>query len=71
MGFSWQGYWSGLPFPSTGDHPDPGIEPGSPTLQSLYHLSHQGGLTYNRDILIYNIIIGIFKRMMKEAFTLQ
>ena len=28
-----QEYWSGLPFPSPGDLPDPGIEPGSPTLQ--------------------------------------
>ena len=26
MGFSRQEYWSGLPFPSPGDHPDPGIE---------------------------------------------
>ena len=26
--------WSGLPFPSPGDLPDPGIEPGSPTLQA-------------------------------------
>ena len=26
------GYWSGLPFPSPGDLPDPGIEPGSPAL---------------------------------------
>ena len=32
MGFSRQDYWSGLPFPSPGDLPDPGIEPGSPTL---------------------------------------
>ena len=32
MGFSWQEYWSGLPFPSPGDLPDPGIEPGSPVL---------------------------------------
>ena len=32
MGFSRQGYWSGLPFPSPGDLPDPGITPGSPTL---------------------------------------
>ena len=31
MGFSRQEYWSGLPFPSPGDLPDPGIEPGSPT----------------------------------------
>ena len=27
-------YWSGLPFPSPGDLPDPGIEPGSPALQA-------------------------------------
>ena len=34
MGFSRQEYWSGLPFRSPGDLPDPGIEPGSPTLQA-------------------------------------
>ena len=33
MGFSRQEYWSGLPFPSPGDLPDPGIEAGSPALQ--------------------------------------
>ena len=33
MGFSKQEYWSGLPFPSPGDLPNPGIEPGSPSLQ--------------------------------------
>ena len=34
MGFSKQEYWSGLPFPSPGDLPDPGIEPRSPALQT-------------------------------------
>ena len=34
MGFSRQGYWSGLTFPPSGDLPNPGIEPGSPTLQA-------------------------------------
>ena len=34
MRFSRQKYWSGLPFPSPGDLPDPGIEPRSPALQS-------------------------------------
>ena len=34
MGFSRQESWSGLPFPSPGDLPDPGIEPGSPALQA-------------------------------------
>ena len=33
-GFSRQEYWSGVPFPSTGDLPDPGIELGSPALQA-------------------------------------
>ena len=34
MGFSRQEYWSGLPFPSPGDLPDPVIEPRSPKLQA-------------------------------------
>jgi len=33
MGFSRQEYWSGLPFPSPGDLPDPGIKPAFPALQ--------------------------------------
>ena len=33
MEFSRQEYWSGLPFPSPGDLPDPEMEPGSPVLQ--------------------------------------
>ena len=33
MGFSRQEYWSGLPFPSPGDLPSPGIKPRSPALQ--------------------------------------
>ena len=32
-GFSRQEYWSGLPFPSPGDLPDPGIGPESPTVE--------------------------------------
>ena len=34
MKFSRQEFWSGLPFPSPGDPPYPGTEPGSPTLQA-------------------------------------
>ena len=34
LGFSRQKYWNELPFPSPGDLPDPGIEPGSLTLQA-------------------------------------
>jgi len=40
--FPRQGYWSGLPFPSPGDLPDPGIRPASPALQvDSLSLSHQ------------------------------
>ena len=34
MGFSRQEHWSGLPFPSAGDPPNPGTEPGSPAQQA-------------------------------------
>ena len=45
MGFSRQEHWSGLPCPSPGDLPNPGIKPGSQTLQAAsYHLSHQGSI---------------------------
>ena len=43
MRVSRQEYWSGLPFPSLGDLPDPGIEPGMLLYRYiLYHLNHQG-----------------------------
>ena len=43
MRFPMQVYWSGLPFPSPGDLPDPGIEPTSPALQAdSLPLSHLG-----------------------------
>ena len=35
MRFSRQEYWSGLPFPSSGDLPNPGIEPASPVSPAL------------------------------------
>ena len=45
-GFSRQEYWSGLPFPSPGDLPDPGIKPKSCTLQAdSLTVSHQGSPT--------------------------
>ena len=43
MGFSRQEYWSGLPLPSPGDLPPPGIEPESPALQADALLSEPPG----------------------------
>ena len=43
MGFSRQKYWSGLPFPSPGDLPDPGFEPMSAALQADVLLTESPG----------------------------
>ena len=45
MEFSMQEYWSGLPFTTPGDFPDPGMEAGSPALQAGVSPSED---TYNR-----------------------
>ena len=51
MQFSRQEYWTELPFPSRGDLPDPGIKPGSPTLQANSLPSElPGKLTRGLDI---------------------
>ena len=48
MGFPKQEYWSGLPFPSPGDLPNPGVEPESLTWQAdSSPLSHQESLLIN------------------------
>ena len=53
MEFSRQEYWSGLPFPSPGNFPNPGIEPGSPTLQADTLPSEPPGKTcYVKDSVI-------------------
>ena len=41
MGFSWQEYWSGLPFPPPGDLPGPGIEPATPALEEVRYLNQR------------------------------
>ena len=42
MGFPRPAYWSGFPFPSPGDLPDPGIEPGLLHCRWILYLSYQG-----------------------------
>ena len=51
MGFSRQECWSGLLFPSPGDLPDPGIEPGSPALQADTLPSEPPGKPHIDDIV--------------------
>ena len=52
MGFSRQNYWSGLPFPSPGDIPNPGIKPGSPSLQTGALPSEPPGKPLLMEVLI-------------------
>ena len=56
MGFR-QEYWSGLPFPSPGDLPDPGIEPSSPKLQADALPSEPPGREFS---FFFEIITTIF-----------
>ena len=59
MEFSRQEYWSGLPFPSPGELPNPGIEPRSPTLRVDALLSEPPG---NVRTSINNALSSIYKR---------
>ena len=52
MEFSRQEYWSGLPFPSPGDLPDPGIEPSSPASQADALTSEPPGKLVFTEILL-------------------
>ena len=51
MGFSRPEYWSGLPFPSPGDLPDPGIEPRSPALYVDALTSEPPGKPESKEML--------------------
>ena len=55
MGFSRQEYWSGLPFPSPGYLPDPGIEPLSLALTSSFFITStwEAPWTFNVSQLLY------------------
>ena len=51
MGFSRQEYWSGLPFPSLGGLPDPGMEPVSPALAGVFFTTEPPGKSMRHTAL--------------------
>ena len=59
MGFSRQECWSGLPFPSPGDLPDPGIKPRSPALQADALQSEPPGKPRNPTFSFFKIFYTI------------
>ena len=62
MGFSRQEYWSGVPLPSPGYLPDPGMEPGSPAFQADALASEPPGKLLKllkictKPFLLFNIV---------------
>ena len=57
MGFSRQEYWSGLPFLSPGDLPNPGIKPASPTLAGKFFTAEPPGKPQRCELACFNIMI--------------
>ena len=73
MRFSRQEHWSGLPFPSPEDLPDPGIELGLwHCRQILYHLSYKGSLMWDNSKrpLIPNFLITLLQDLLEMNFNL-
>ena len=67
MRFSRQECWSGLPFPSPGDLPNPGIEPGSPALQADALPSEPPGMPNENPKVLAKIPLKLIRRFSKVA----
>ena len=80
MGFLGQEYWSGLPFPSAGDHPGPGIEPASPAFADEFFATEPPGKpspTFKMEIesikceSTWKASSDILQTVKKHMFTIQ
>ena len=60
MGLSKQGHWNGLPFPSQGDLPNPGIKPRSPVLQADSLQAELPGKPHFYNAYVYLFTIYLF-----------
>ena len=60
MGFCRHEYWNGLPFPSPGDLPNPGIEPRSSALQADSLLAEPQGKSKNTGVSSLSLLLQIF-----------
>jgi len=61
MRFSRQQHWSGLPFPSPGDLPDPGMEPTSPALAGGFFTTEPPGKPQRQDKEVINMETKLFQ----------
>ena len=69
MGFSWQEYWSGLPFPSPGDLPYPGIEPASPALAGIFLTIEPPGKPLVEGMLTLKRLLYLRKEENNEYYS--
>ena len=72
MGFSRQEYWSGLPFPSPGDLPDPGMEPRSPAFHAEALTSEPPGKSNTTKPRGKNIVLNYIQdrlNRMKQSWV--
>ena len=70
MGFSRQEYWSGLPFPSPGDLPNPGIEPRSPAFQADALTSEPPGKPIIINIYLYILVfMFLFSKFLSSVYN--
>ena len=66
MGIPRQEYWSGLPFPSLGDHPNLGIETGSPAFQADSLPSEPADI-HHISLIIFLFCIGMDEVLMYQS----
>ena len=73
MRFSRQGYWSGVPFPSPGDLPNPGIEPAPPALAGrFFTTAPPGNPCFNKNpdkLMLYNLLIYPLNLFLKKKIV--
>ena len=73
MGFPKQGYWSGVPFPSPGDLPNPGIEPAPPALAGrFFTTAPPGNPCFNKNpdkLMLYNLLIYPLNLFLKKKIV--
>ena len=76
MEFPRQEHWSGLPFPSPGDLPDPGIKPASPALVDRFFTTREAqkmsviGNKRNSENKLVKYLAPEFRKISKEHFFL-
>ena len=63
MGFSRQEYWSGLPFPSPGDLPDPGIKPSFPALAGGFFTPGPPGKPKSLIVAVRLFVVQLLSRV--------